>query len=80
MAVFKSYIFSGKTCPRPGKIPHGSWTCRTQNVPIYGTSFLDGEDQTYAGVKEVESVFIDRKLPQKPLKLFLASKTRNKFI
>ena len=25
-------------------------------MPIYGTSFLDGEDQTYAGVKEVESV------------------------
>ena len=33
-------------------------------MPIYGTSFLDGEDQTYAGVKEVERVFIDRKSPQ----------------
>ena len=25
---------TGKKCPFPGSLPHGSWTCETQEVPI----------------------------------------------
>ena len=28
-------------------------------MPIYGTSFLDGEDQTYAGLMKVEKCVIE---------------------
>ena len=40
---------SGKSCPRPGEVPHGRWTCEVEDTPIVGTSFLDGEAQTYPG-------------------------------
>ena len=42
--------FSGKTCPLPGSLPHGNWSCEMQEIPIHGTSFLDDEDaQSYPG-------------------------------
>ena len=43
-------VISGKTCPLPGSLPHGTWTCEMQEIPIYGTSFLDEDAQTYPGV------------------------------
>ena len=41
--------FSGKTCPFPGSLPHGNWTCEMQEIPIQGTSFLDEDAQSYPG-------------------------------
>ena len=40
---------SGKTCPFPGSLPHGNWSCEMQEIPIRGTSFLDEEAQIYPG-------------------------------
>ena len=40
---------SGKTCPFPGSLPHGSWTCEMQEIPIHGISFLDEDAQSYPG-------------------------------
>ena len=42
-------LISGKTCPFPGSLPHGNWTCEMQEIPIQGTSFLDEEAQSYQG-------------------------------
>ena len=41
--------YSGKTCPLPGSLPHGSWTCEMQEIPIQDTSFLDKDAQSYPG-------------------------------
>ena len=41
--------YSGKTCPLPGSLPHGNWSCETQEIPIHGTSFLDEDAQSYPG-------------------------------
>ena len=46
--VMKTKI-SGKTCPYPGSLPHGNWTCEMQEIPILGTSFLDEDAQSYRG-------------------------------
>ena len=46
---------SGKSCPRPGEVPHGHWTCKVEDTPILGTSFLDGEAQTYPGSQVILS-------------------------
>ena len=42
-------IFSGKTCPFPGRLPHGNWTCEMQDIPIHSNSFLDEDGQSYPG-------------------------------
>ena len=42
-------LISGKTCPFPGSLPYGKWTCEMQEIPIQGTSFLDEEAQSYPG-------------------------------
>ena len=44
--------FTGKTCPLPGRLPHGDWTCEMQEIPIHGISSLVGDAQTYPGKKE----------------------------
>ena len=41
--------FSGKTCPLPGSLPHGNWSCEMQEIPIHGTSFLEEDAQSYPG-------------------------------
>ena len=41
--------FAGKTCPLPGSLPHGNWTCEMQEIPIHGTSLLDEDAQSYPG-------------------------------
>ena len=41
--------FAGKTCPLPGSLPHGNWTCEMQEMPIHGTSLLDEDAQSYPG-------------------------------
>ena len=45
----RNVAISGKTCPLPGSLPHGNWTCEMQEIPIYGTSFLDEDAQSYPG-------------------------------
>ena len=40
---------SGETCPSPGSLPHGNWTCEMQEIQIHGTSFLDEDAQPYPG-------------------------------
>ena len=40
---------SGQRCPFPGRLPHGSWSCEMQEIPIQGTSFLDEDVQSYPG-------------------------------
>ena len=41
---------SGNSCPLPGSVPHGNWTCKMQETQISGTSFLDDEEvQSYMG-------------------------------
>ena len=49
--------FSGKTCPFPGSLPHGNWTCETQEIPIHGTSFLDEDAQSYQGIEDTFGQF-----------------------
>ena len=54
---------SGNSCPLPGSVPHGNWTCKEQEIPITGTSFLDEDAQTYPGklarpTKNLPKVFI----------------------
>ena len=46
---------SGKTCPFPGSLPHGNWTCEMQEIPILGTSFLDEDAQSYRGKEFAKS-------------------------
>ena len=40
---------AGQRCPFPGRLPHGTWTCEMQEIPIQGTSFLDQDAQSYPG-------------------------------
>ena len=40
---------SGTSCPFPGSLPHGNWTCKMQEIQIRGTSFLDENAQSYRG-------------------------------
>ena len=46
---------SGKTCPLPGSLPHGYWTCEMQEIPIDGTSLLDEDAQSYPGKRWLNS-------------------------
>ena len=41
--------FSGTSCPKPGSIPHGDWSCQMQEIPISDANFLDGDTNTYPG-------------------------------
>ena len=40
---------AGNSCPRPGQIVHGEWTCEEQQVPIPDTVDLTGELETFPG-------------------------------
>ena len=40
---------SGNSCPQPGSIPHGNWSCQMQEIPIPDATFLDGDANTYPG-------------------------------
>ena len=42
--------FPGKTCPFPGSLPHGNWTCEMQEIPILGTSFLEEDARSFPGL------------------------------
>ena len=48
LAHLKIYI-SGNSCPQPGNIPHGNWSCQMQEIPIPDATFLDGDANTYPG-------------------------------
>ena len=47
--LFLFCFFSGESCISPGNIPHGQWTCSTQELPIPDATFLDGGAKTYKG-------------------------------
>ena len=40
---------AGNSCPQPGSLPHGTWRCETQEIPIDGATFLLGEFTSYQG-------------------------------
>ena len=40
----------GNSCPRPGDIQNGQWTCEEQQIPIPETANIGGELETYPGV------------------------------
>ena len=40
---------SGNSCPKPGSIPNGSWSCLMQELPVPDATFLDPEEATYPG-------------------------------
>ena len=48
---------SGNSCPPPGSVPHGNWTCKEQEIPIIGTSFLDENAQTYLGKQDQQIIY-----------------------
>ena len=52
--MLKKAKLSGNSCPPPGSVPHGNWTCKEQETPIIGTSFLDEDPQTYLGKTDKE--------------------------
>ena len=43
-------LLVGNSCPRPGDIQHGQWTCEEQQIPIAETANIGGELETYPGV------------------------------
>ena len=43
-------LLAGNSCPRPGDIPHGQWSCEEQQIPIPETANIGGELETYPGV------------------------------
>ena len=47
--MFTNHLSAGSSCPQPANIPHGTWTCRQQEIPIPGYTFLQGEVSTYSG-------------------------------
>ena len=57
---------TGKKCPLPGSLPHGSWTCEVQEVPIHGATFLDEGAQTYPALQcrlECEPGYVAQRTP-----------------
>ena len=51
MLKFKEYLdlLAGHSCPRPGDIQHGQWTCEEQQIPIPETADIGGDLETYPG-------------------------------
>ena len=39
----------GHSCPKPGSIPNGTWSCQTQELLIPDATFLDSDVNTYPG-------------------------------
>ena len=39
----------GNSCPKPGSIPNGAWSCQTQELIIPDATFLDSDANTYPG-------------------------------
>ena len=42
----------GNSCPKPGSIPNGKWSCQTQELALPDTTFLDGSANTYPSKKD----------------------------
>ena len=42
-------LILGTSCPRPGFIVHGEWSCEKQQIPIPDTFDLNGNLETYPG-------------------------------
>ena len=43
------WLISGNSCPKPGSIPNGIWSCQMQEIPIPDATFLDGDANTFPG-------------------------------
>ena len=52
---------AGLSCPRPGRIVHGEWTCEKQQIPIPETPDLNGNLETYPGNKHFSTSTKERK-------------------
>ena len=42
-------LILGHSCPKPGSIPNGNWSCQTQELLIPDATFLDSDVNTYPG-------------------------------
>ena len=42
-------LILGHSCPKPGSIPNGNWSCQTQELLIPDATFLDSDINTYPG-------------------------------
>ena len=50
LSISKSFqTIAGTSCPRPGKVVDGDWSCEKQEIPLLDTHDLDGEKETYPG-------------------------------
>ena len=49
---------SGHSCPFPGSLSHGKWSCKMQEIQIRGTSFLDEDAQSYMGKIGFKSIHL----------------------
>ena len=52
---------SGTSCPRPGRIVHGEWSCEKQQIPIPETPDLNGILETYPGNNIFSISTVERK-------------------
>ena len=46
---------SGHSCPKPGRIPNGNWSCQMQDLLIPDGTLLDSDANTYPG--KVNNIF-----------------------
>ena len=51
MVLLQYCQITGTSCPRPGQIVHGEWTCEKQQIPIPDTLDLNGNLESYPGDK-----------------------------
>ena len=49
-------LLEGKSCPRPGDIQHGKWSCEEQQIPIPETANIGGELETYPGKTNLNQI------------------------
>ena len=47
--LYSNNNFPGNSCPKPGSIPHGNWSCQMQELPIPDVTILDGGANTFPG-------------------------------
>ena len=43
------FFSTANSCPKPGSIPNGAWSCQTQELPIPDATFLDNGANTFPG-------------------------------
>ena len=53
VGAFFSNSNSGHSCPKPGSIPNGTWSCQMQELLIPDATFLDSDANTYPGERGI---------------------------